>query len=136
MTSILDQFDDGNMETIPEEIIEDKIVTKKKKKLPVNKGDDLEVEERREQLCILSVLGTIDQYTGIRMSLGDVKRLSIIDVNKYYNRYQLIMGNMVTNSLVNGCIEGFVEAIAYAVPIYNKNELCNDLKKMKCYDRS
>lgn len=65
MESVLDQFD--NTEATP--------TTQPKKKTPARK-DSPEVEEKREQLSILAVLGTIETYTGIQMSLGDVKKLS------------------------------------------------------------
>jgi len=73
---MLDQYAE---ETIPEEVVIKKKAVERKKKVV-----DVEVEEKREQLCILSVLGTIDQYTGIKMSLGDVKKLPSKDVDKYF----------------------------------------------------
>ena len=86
-------------------------------------------EEKREQLSILAVLGTIDTYTGVKMSLGDVKRLSPKDVEKYYNRYQITLGNQVASGLVDTALETGVEIISYALPIDDKQELCNDIKK-------
>jgi len=70
MSSILDQY--------AQEPEEAEVVVKPKKK--GKKNDVPEVEEKREQLCILAVLGTIDQYTGIKMSLEDVKKLASKDV--------------------------------------------------------
>jgi len=122
MSSILDQY---AQETIPEEA---EVVEKKPKKKVVKKNDVPEVEEKREQLCILAVLGTIDQYTGIKMSLGDVKKLASKDVERYYNRYQTVMGNQVAKSLVDTAIETSVAILSYVVPIDNNNELCKDLQ--------
>jgi len=117
MTSILDQYDD-DVETPT-------TVEKKPKKKTKDTGD---VEEKREQLSILSVLGTIDQYTGINMSLGDVKKLSAKDVDKYFNRYQAVLGNKITNGLVDAGLELAVSIGSYVVPIDNNKELCDDLQ--------
>ena len=100
-----------------------------KKKRTTKKPDSPEVEEKREQLSILAVLGTIETYTGVKMSLGDVKKLSAKDVEIYYNRYQLIMGNEVTGGLVDMAIEGAAKVIDMVAPIDDKKELCEDLKK-------
>ncbi|KAK3748973.1 hypothetical protein QZH41_019094 [Actinostola sp. cb2023] len=120
MTSILDQYAE---ETIPEEVVIKKKAVERKKKVV-----DVEVEEKREQLCILSVLGTIDQYTGIKMSLGDVKKLPSKDVDKYFNRYQTVLGNKITQGLVSSALELAVGLASYAIPIDNNKELCEDLK--------
>ena len=74
-------------------------------------------------------MGTLENYTGLKMSLGDVKKLSPKDVEKYYNRYQVTMGNQVTGSLSDMVIEGAAEVISYLAPIDDKKELCEDLKK-------
>ena len=106
MTSILDQFENDKPEVLPEEtVLLEASVKKQRKPRVVNKKvvDDSiteETEERREQLSILAVLGTIDNYTGVKMSLGDVKRLTSKDVEKYYNRYQITLGNQVASGLV------------------------------------
>ncbi|KAK3754567.1 hypothetical protein QZH41_005794 [Actinostola sp. cb2023] len=108
-------------ETVPEEVVKKK--AGKKKVI-----DSVEVEEKREQLCILSVLGTIDQYTGIKMSLGDVKKLPTKEVDKYFNRYQTVLGNKITQGLVSSALELAVGLASYAIPIDNTKELCEDLK--------
>ncbi len=130
MESILDQFtDDTKLETIPEEpIVEETKPIKKVRKPTVKKVDNIDIEEKREQLSILAVLGTIEQYTGQKMSLGDVKRLSPKDVEKYHNRYQIIMGNKLSGSLVDTLIDTTTELINYALPIDNKDQLSSDLK--------
>jgi hypothetical protein len=135
MESILDQFTDNTkLETIPEETIEelneDNLVKKpiKKRKVTVKKVDNIDTEEKREQLSILAVLNTIKTYTGQEMSLGDVKRLPPKDVEKYYNRYQIVMGNQLSGSLVDTLIDTTAELINYAIPIDNKDQLSSDLK--------
>ena len=120
MTSVLDQY--------AEEVIAIEEETKKKRKKKTTTAADVDVEEKREQLCILSVLDTIDQYTGIKMSLGDVKKLSAKDVEKYFNRYQTVLGNKITQGLVNSALELAVGVASYAIPIDNNKELCEDLK--------
>ena len=85
MTSILDQFESNDSEAITEETVLPEVevpdTVKKTRKPRVNKKlvideSSPETEERREQLSILAVLGTISNYTGVKMSLGDVKKLS------------------------------------------------------------
>jgi hypothetical protein len=123
MTSILDQYiTDEKLEPIEEE------PQKVKKVKAIKKSCDPDVEEKREQLSILAVLGTIDSYTGVNMSLGDVKKLSSKDVERYHNRYQITMGNRVTNGLVSTALEATTEIINYLVPIDDKEELCKDLQ--------
>jgi hypothetical protein len=124
MTTILDQYmnSDDKQEPIEEE------PQKVKSKRQIKKKEDPDTEEKREQLSILAVLGTIDNYTGANMSLGDVKKLSNKDVEKYHNRYQITMGNNVTNGLVTTALEGVTEMINYLVPIDDKRELCKDLQ--------
>ena len=93
--------------------IDDKQVDKKKKVKSAKKVvESNDIEEKRESLCILAVLGTINEYTGVDMSLGDVKRLKSADVEKYYNRYQIVMGNKVTNGLVDTALQGASEIIS------------------------
>jgi hypothetical protein len=121
MTSILDQYI-TDVEPIEEE------PQKVKKVKATKKSFDPDVEEKREQLSILAVLGTIDSYTGVTMSLGDVKKLSAKDVERYHNRYQVTMGNRVTNGLVSTALKATTEIINYLVPIDDKKELCKDLQ--------
>ena len=134
MTSILDQFENDS-EVIPEDTVlpEASDTVKKQRKPRASKKlvdeNYAETEERREQLSILSVLGTISNYTGVKMSLGDVKKLSAKDVEKYYNRYQITLGNQVASGLVDTALETGVEIVSYVLPIDDKQELCNDIKK-------
>ena len=61
-------------------------------KTEVKDNDDNELEIKQESLAILSALGTTKEYLGVDMSLGDIKKLSVKDVEKYYNRYQAVLG--------------------------------------------
>ena len=47
-----------------------------------------EMESKRKSLSILASLGTTKEFLGVEMSLGDIKKLSTKDVEKYYLRYQ------------------------------------------------
>jgi len=127
MSSILEQFD-PLVETSEEPQQPAKKTSRSKKKV-VEIEPSADVEEKREQLSILSVLGTIEEYTGAKLSLPDVKKLSLADVEKYHNRYQLKMGNQISGSLVDMTIDGATEIISYFLPIDDKVNLCNDLKQ-------
>jgi len=123
MSSILEQFD-PLVETSEEPPA--KKTPRGKKKVVEPSAD---VDEKREELSILSVLGTIEEYTGVKLSLAEVKKLSVADVEKYHNRYQLKMGNQISGSLVDMTIDGATEIISYILPIDDKMNLCNDLKQ-------
>ena len=137
MTSILDQFENDLEATpTPEETVLPEVpeIVKKTRKPRVNKKlvideSNPETEERREQLSILAVLGTISNYTGVKMSLGDVKKLPAKDVEKYFNRYQITLGNQVASGLIDTALEAGVTLVSYVLPIDDKQELCNDIKK-------
>jgi len=131
MESILEQFEENEMTTTTETVEQQPKEEKKKKRAATKKTTTSapEVEEKREQLSILAVLGTIEEYTGAKLLLADVKKLSSADVEKYHNRYQLKMGNQVSGSLVNMTIDGATEILNYFLPIDDKKELCTDLKK-------
>lgn len=124
METILEQIEKSSVEEQNVEKVE-----KEKKKKPVSSPRREEIEEKREQLSILAVLGTIETYAGVKMSLGDVKKLTPKDVERYHNRYQVTMGNQVTGGLVDMALETTAEVLSYALPIDDKEELCNDLKQ-------
>ena len=46
----------------------------------------------------LASLGTTKEFLGVEMSLGDIKKLSTKDVEKYYLRYQIILGKQLSSS--------------------------------------
>ncbi|KAK3745964.1 hypothetical protein QZH41_000514 [Actinostola sp. cb2023] len=58
----------------------------------------------------------------------DVKKLPTKDVDKYFNRYQTVLGNKITQGLVSSALELAVGLASYAIPIDNNKELCEDLK--------
>ena len=93
--------------------------------LPANANAD--VEEKRESLAILASLGTAKDYLGVQMSLGDVKKLSPKDVEKYYYRYQSILGKQVTGGLVENVIKLASKVVSNVIPIDDCNSLSSDL---------
>ena len=62
------------------------------------------------------------------MTLGDVKRLSVKDVEKYYIRYQAVLGEKVTGGLTDTAIEVNSKATSYVLPIDDPDDLSKDLK--------
>jgi len=132
MSSILEQFEpitDTSEE--PSSAVKEQPAkkTSRAKKKVVEIEPSVDVEEKREQLSLLSLLGTIEEYTGAKLSFADVKKLSVADVEKYHNRYQVKIGNQISGSLVNMTIDGATEIISYFLPIDDKVNLCNDLKQ-------
>ena len=90
--------------------------------------DDVE-EEKRESLAILATLGDTKEYTGVQLALGDIKRLSPKDVEKYYNRYQSVLGKQVTGGLIETAIQSATRIISYMLPIDDPEKLCEDLQQ-------
>ena len=91
-------------------------------------GKDNEVEVKQESLAILATLGTTKEYLGVDMSLGDVKKLSVRDVEKYFNRYQAVMGKKISGGVVDSSLQLISKIISYMVPVDDIDALCNDLK--------
>ena len=96
---------------------------------PVNdeNSTNLEIEEKRESLAILASLGTAKDYLGVQMSLGDVKKLSPKDVEKYYYRYENILGQQVTGGLVESVIKLASCMVSKVISIDDGDALSNDL---------
>ena len=93
--------------------------------LPAN--TDTDIEEKRESLAILASLGTAKDYLGVQMSLGDVKKLSPKDVEKYYYRYQSVLGKQVTGGLVENAIKLASKVVSKVISIDDANALSSDL---------
>ena len=90
-------------------------------------GTDVDVEGKRESLAILASLGTAKDYLGVQMSLGDVKKLSTKDVEKYYYRYQSVLSKQVTGGLVENAIKLASKVISHVIPIDDPDSLSSDL---------
>ena len=95
--------------------------------LPTSTDTDTDVEEKRESLAILASLGTAKDYLGVQMSLGDVKKLSAKDVEKYYYRYQSMLSKQVTGGLVENVIKLTSKLISHVVSIDDPDSLSSDL---------
>ena len=104
------------IEEIPE-IKEDKTL---------DEEDDIEV--KRESLAILASLGSTEEFLGKAMSLGDIKRLSPKQVEKYFNRYKTVMGKKVSTGLVESAISAASVLISYVIPVDDVEALNEDLK--------
>ena len=87
-----------------------------------------ELEIKQESLAILASLGTTKEYLGVDMSLGDVKKLSVKDIEKYYNRYQAVLGKKISGGLVDSSLQLVSQVISYVVPVDDIEALCSDLK--------
>ena len=90
-------------------------------------ADTEEIEKKRESLAILASLGTTKDYLGVQMSLGDVKRLSEKDVEKYHYRQQIVLGKQVTGGLVENVIKLTSKVVSKAISIDDPDALSNDL---------
>ncbi|EDO34875.1 predicted protein [Nematostella vectensis] len=88
--------------------------------------DDVEV--KRESLAILASLGTTKEFLGVDMSLGDIKKLSAKDVEKYFVRYQTVLGKQVTDGLVESALQVLSQVISYVVPVDDTEALSKDLQ--------
>ena len=87
-----------------------------------------EMESKRESLSILASLGTTKEFLGVEMSLGDIKKLSTKDVEKYYVRYQTILGKQLSSSLVDSGVLAASKAVSMVVSIDDTEQLYQDLK--------
>ena len=94
--------------------------------LPTSTDND-ELEEKRESLAILTSLGTAKDYLGVQMSLGDVKKLSPKDVEKYYYRYQSVLGKQVTGGLVENAIKLASKLVSNVISIDSQDALQGDI---------
>ena len=61
------------------------------------------------------------------LSLGDVKKLAPKDVEKYYYRYQSVLGKQVTGGMVENTIKLFSRLVSKVISIDNGDELSNDI---------
>ena len=95
--------------------------------LPANTDTDTDIEEKRESLAILTSLGTAKDYLGVQMSLGDVKKLSAKGVEKFYYRYQSVLGKQVTGGLVENAIKLASKVVSNIISIDDANALSSDL---------
>ena len=90
--------------------------------------DDDDLEVKRESLAILASLGSTEEFLGKAMSLGDIKRLSPKQVEKYFNRYKTVMGKKVSTGLVESAISAASVLISYVIPVDDVEALNEDLK--------
>ena len=90
--------------------------------------DNDDLETHRESLAILASLGSTEEFLGKAMSLGDIKRLSPKQVEKYFNRYKTVMGKKISTGLVESAISAASVLISYVIPVDDVealNEYCS-----------
>ena len=90
--------------------------------------DEDDIETHRESLAILASLGSTEEFLGKAMSLGDIKRLTPKQVEKYFNRYKTVMGKKVSTGLVESAISAASVLISYVIPVDDVEALNEDLK--------
>ena len=88
---------------------------------------DTDVEEKRESLAILASLGTAKDYLGVQMTPGNVNKLTPKGVEKYYYRYQSVLGRQVINGLVENVVKLTSKVISHVVSIDDPDALSDDL---------
>ena len=80
-------------------------------------------------LFCMASLGTTKEFLGVEMSLGDIKKLSTKDVEKYYLRYQTILGKQLSSCLVDSAVLAASKAVSMVVSIDDTEQLYHlDLK--------
>ena len=87
------------------------------------------VEYQKESLVILASLGTTKEYLGVEMSLEKIHKLSDEEVEKYFNRYQIVAGQKMANGLVDSAVKTATKVISCFLPIDDTEALCSDLQK-------
>ena len=88
-----------------------------------------DVEYQKESLVILASLGTTKEYLGAEMSLEKTHKLSDKEVEKYFNRYQIVAGQKMANGLVDSVIKTATKFISCFLPIDDTEALSSDLQK-------
>lgn len=95
---------------------------------PEQRELDQALENKRESLAVLTVIGGTKEYLGVDMSLGDNHKLPPKDVEKYFVRYQNVIGSKKTGCLLDSFIKVGSQLVSRVLPIDNREELANDLQ--------
>ena len=88
----------------------------------------IKIEEKKESLLILATLGITKEYLGEEINILKIHKLKNKDIEKYFNRYQLIQGKKVSTALKSKGIKLGIKMISYLLPIDNQEELLKDLE--------
>ena len=88
-----------------------------------------DVEYQKESLVILASLGTTKEYLGVEMSLEKIQKLPDKEVEKYFNRYQIVAEQKMANGLVDSAVKTATKVISCFLPIDDTEALCSDLQK-------
>ena len=116
-------------------VIEDYVNTTPKEKeapgIPSGTTKDDDITAKREYLAILATIGNTKEFLGVNMSLGDIHKLPEKDVEKYYVRYQAVMGQQLTDGLVDSGIQAASKITAYFIPVDDSEKLYNTWRNNK-----
>ena len=89
----------------------------------------MRLKRSESPLPLFATLGTVEEFIGVDMTFGDVKRLSVKDVEKYFVRYQAVLVKRVTVDLTETVIDVGTKATSYVLPIDDVDETAKELKK-------
>ena len=106
-------------------VIEDYVKAPDKEAQFASGKENDDIEAKRESLAILATIGNIKEFLGVNMSLRDVHKLSAKDVEKYYVRYQTILGQQPTDGLVESGIQAASKIASYFLPVDDSEKLYN-----------
>ena len=67
----------------------------------------------------------------MNMSLGDVHKLLEKDVEKYYVKYQAVLGQQLTDGLVDSGIQAASKITSYIILVNDSEKLCTTWKNNK-----
>ena len=94
--------------------------------------EDRELEIKHESLVIFASMGGTTEYTGVELSVEDMKKLSAKDVEKYHLRSQAVTGKQLTAGLVENVINLGAQTLAHMPPstfVLDSEQFAKDWKK-------
>jgi len=84
---------------------------------------------KKERLYSLAVSGKTQQYLGKEMTREQIQKLSLEDVETYYNRYESKLGSRMIQSLGHTLINLYVKVFSSFAPIDSEQDLKYDLER-------
>ena len=83
----------------------------------------------REQLTVLVSIGNAKEAIGVQITHEQLKRLSDKDVEKFYKRYESLVGAKTTDSLIDSFIFLASKVVGISVDIKDIDAYQKELKK-------
>ena len=111
--------------------VEDKKAPTNLPPIPSASTNNDDITAKRESLAILATIGNTKELIGVSMSLEDVHKLSEKDVEKYYVRYQIVLGQQLVDGLVDSGIEAALKVASYLLPVDDSEKLYNTWRNNK-----